>query len=1224
VDFSPPERVDEYELLRPLGRGGMGTVYLARDTLLDRLVALKFIASQSPDGTMRQRFQNEGRALGRLSHPNVVTIHRVGEVDGRPYLVCELVEGETLAQLRPPVPAARVIAIAVGAARGLAAVHRHGLLHRDLKPANIAVLAGDQAKLLDFGLATLADERPVDPVGLDEWVLTAEGNAVGTRAFLAPEILDGQPATRQSDIYALGSVLYELSSGIRLAAQRQAPPPASDDAALAAIIARAVEPDVTRRYRSADDLRDALEQLMPSRREAPVPEGNPYRGLRPFEAEHRSLFFGRVAEARAVLDRLRSEPVVIVAGDSGVGKSSLCRAGVLPLILAGELDGRRVWRAVTWVPGRRPLQALARAIAPDVGLSEERCADLVRADPGALGRSLRRRLGEHNGLLFFVDQAEELVALADPLEAAQVAEALAALGPGPLRVLMAVRGDLFTRLAALPGLADALPGGLYLLRRLSTEQLREAIVGPALRVGVRFESETLVDALVESAADAPGGAALLSFALAELWELRDPERAVLSADALASVGGVAGALARHADGLLAGLPPEQREAVPRILTRLVTAEGTRARRTALEIGATGPGRAALEALVRGRLLVATEAAGETAYELAHEALLVGWGTLREWLGAGAAERVARERLAAATADWERLGHDRALLWNARRQVELERLDEADLTPSQTAFVRASRRAARLRRGTRIAAVVGAVLFAGTVVGGVRLQAHAALAAAVASRRAPAVATLEHVRDDVNAAARLRAAAEERFRAPGTNPASAAAAWQRAQADHDHARVLERASEDQLLTASQALEAALLLDPSDGDTRRDLAEVTALRLELSERGFERHEAGELAQRLRTYAPGSPLTAALDAPAELSIDSKPSGAAVSLERYVRDGGRMRLEPIAAGLTPMPARRLDAGSYRVTFALAGHAVVRAPIILGRGETLALALDLPPATAVPAGAIYVPPGRFLFGSADDEGMRHFLGAPPQHTVTTGAYLIGRNEVTFAEYLEFLRSLPPAERAAHLPRAESAIRGSLALDELPDGRFRLTLQPASTRYSAVEGEPIHYNGRERRAEADWRRFPVSAVSFHDALAYLAWLDHTGRFPGARFCSEHEWERAARGADDRVYPQGDHLDNPDWANIDVTYGRRPEAFGPDEVGAHPETESPFGVFDLVGNAWEWTSSLQEPGAPAVRGGSYYQGDLTNLSTNRDVGEPFARDLLVGMRVCANIPPRSPP
>src|SRR5262245_11599024 len=187
----------------------MGFVFVARDTLLDRQVAIKFISAVEPDVMARQRFQNEARALARLQHGNVVTVHRVGEVDGRPYLVCELVEGKSLAQLSLPLPTQRVIEIGVGAVRGLAAVHRHGLLHRDLKPGNIAFMPNGAVKLLDFGLATLAET----PEPATDWSLSDSGEVVGTRAYLAPEIRAGGPATRRSDIYSLGAVLYELYMG---------------------------------------------------------------------------------------------------------------------------------------------------------------------------------------------------------------------------------------------------------------------------------------------------------------------------------------------------------------------------------------------------------------------------------------------------------------------------------------------------------------------------------------------------------------------------------------------------------------------------------------------------------------------------------------------------------------------------------------------------------------------------------------------------------------------------------------------------------------------------------------------------------------------------------------------------------------------------------------------------------------------------------------------------
>src|SRR5262245_8847812 len=153
----PPEELGEYRLVRPLGRGGMGQVYLAHDTLLDRHVAIKFIASIEPDRIARERFLVEARALARLHHPNVAIIHRVGELDGRPYLVYELVRGQALDQLAAPLDGRRALDIGIGLARGLAAAHGRHVLHRDIKPANAVLTDDGEVKLLDFGLAKLLD-----------------------------------------------------------------------------------------------------------------------------------------------------------------------------------------------------------------------------------------------------------------------------------------------------------------------------------------------------------------------------------------------------------------------------------------------------------------------------------------------------------------------------------------------------------------------------------------------------------------------------------------------------------------------------------------------------------------------------------------------------------------------------------------------------------------------------------------------------------------------------------------------------------------------------------------------------------------------------------------------------------------------------------------------------------------------------------------------------------
>ncbi|HET7499929.1 MAG TPA: bifunctional serine/threonine-protein kinase/formylglycine-generating enzyme family protein [Kofleriaceae bacterium] len=163
VDWVPPESFDEYRLIEALGRGSMGQVWLARDTLLDRLVAVKFISELPAADAVRQRFLIEARAAARVQHPNIIAIFRVGEIGPRPFLISEYVPGERLDRIPRPVPAPRLLHIALGLARGLAAAHHHGVLHRDLKPANAILARTGEVKLLDFGLAKLTLDAAEPP-----------------------------------------------------------------------------------------------------------------------------------------------------------------------------------------------------------------------------------------------------------------------------------------------------------------------------------------------------------------------------------------------------------------------------------------------------------------------------------------------------------------------------------------------------------------------------------------------------------------------------------------------------------------------------------------------------------------------------------------------------------------------------------------------------------------------------------------------------------------------------------------------------------------------------------------------------------------------------------------------------------------------------------------------------------------------------------------------------
>ncbi len=224
--LSPGVRVGPYEIVGPLGAGGMGEVYRARDTRLDRIVAVKVLSSDgSRDEELRARFDREARAIAALSHPHICTLHDVGHHEGLDYLVMELIEGRTLAdRLRSgPLGIQEALTYGVQIAGALAFAHRYGIVHRDLKPGNIMLTrqgsgsaAVPHATLLDFGLARLRADAVV-PEAVTETVtpLTGPGTIIGTLHYMAPEQLEGKPHDSRVDIFAFGAILYEMITGQR-------------------------------------------------------------------------------------------------------------------------------------------------------------------------------------------------------------------------------------------------------------------------------------------------------------------------------------------------------------------------------------------------------------------------------------------------------------------------------------------------------------------------------------------------------------------------------------------------------------------------------------------------------------------------------------------------------------------------------------------------------------------------------------------------------------------------------------------------------------------------------------------------------------------------------------------------------------------------------------------------------------------------------------------------
>jgi WD40 repeat protein len=686
---------ERYEILEMLGRGGMGEVWRAFDLKLRVEVALKALREDlfQTEGR-REMLRQEVRAAREVISPNVCRIFDLIEIDGRELVSMEHIDGATLLgvlQERGPLELKEAQDIASQFLSGLEAIHKAGLVHRDVKPENIMLTRAGRVVVMDFGLARGPE--------------SGAGSVSGTPAYMAPEHAAGQEVDARADVYSAGVVLAEMVSpeGIKSYESRQSvwegvrsEPAQVPDSPWAPVIQRAVARDRERRQNSAHTLIRELEDV--TLRVEGAEDLHPYPGLASFTEEDAEFFFGREADIEAMWAKLDGPARLLgLVGPSGAGKTSFLRAGVIPYATPG-------WAIIRCTPGANAMASIRQALVPALAGDTEALGALAGGDDKATLRawSIWRRQATH--ALLIVDQFEELFTL-NPLDVQErLADLLRRLPlEADIHVVVSMRDDFLMECNRFEDLRPVV-ADLTLLDRPTGPNLRRALVQPATKCGYRFEDDELVEEILAEVEGERGALPLLAFALARLWEKRDRESGLLTRQAYHDIGGVGGALARHAEATVDRIGVERIPIVRELFRNLVTAEGTRAVREwddLLSVFSDGvkegikpsptngsgkpnagagftPARDAAEEVLRelidARLLTSYEVREDEheptrRVEIIHESLLANWPRLVRWQTQDADAAQLRDQLRQAARTWDEHERSRDYLWTGRAYRE---------------------------------------------------------------------------------------------------------------------------------------------------------------------------------------------------------------------------------------------------------------------------------------------------------------------------------------------------------------------------------------------------------------------------------------------------------------------------------------------------------------------------------------------------------------------------
>jgi serine/threonine protein kinase/formylglycine-generating enzyme required for sulfatase activity len=738
------KKLGKYQIVSQLGQGGMAEVYKAYHPDLERYVAIKLLHAHVNAPEFAARFKREAAAIAKLRHPNIVQVYDFDTDDERAYMVMELIEGATFQdRLRgTPLPLAEIRSVFSQLLNAVAFAHANNIVHRDLKPANILLEQQDQKTrviLTDFGIART--------VGMN----TETGAIMGTPAYMSPEQAQGERGDVRSDIYSLGIILYEMAAGrvpfiadhlagLILKHITETPKPPSTynpdlPSEIEAAILKALSKLPDDRFQTVDEMRAALgfqelEQAAFRTTDIPAPGEPPYKGLQFFDEHDVDLFFGRNALTEELVSRLGSERFLAVVGASGSGKSSVVRAGVVPVWVKGlETSIGKLNHPVHIItPTAHPLECLAASLTREsesVSATATLMDDLLK-DARSLQLYIRKMLNRSglNDLLLVVDQFEEVFTLCkDPTERKAFIENLITATSekveSPIRVVITLRADFYQHCAEHEGLRQALQQHQAFIGAMTQAELRDVIEAPAMTNGWSLQ-EGLVDLILQDVGEEPGALPLLSHALLETWKRRQGRTLTLTG--YNAVGGVRKAIAQTAENVYERLQPEEQLIARNIFLRLTElGEGVQdsRRRASLEELTPTPQQAditksVLKALTDARLITITQ----DSVEVAHEALIREWPTLRSWLDEDREKLRLHRHLTATATEWERHSREASELYSGARLAQaLEWLtdDAVVLSPLEQAFLRASQNLLKRKQRTTQLRWIGLAVTAGFVV-----------------------------------------------------------------------------------------------------------------------------------------------------------------------------------------------------------------------------------------------------------------------------------------------------------------------------------------------------------------------------------------------------------------------------------------------------------------------------------------------------------------------------